>query len=195
MATALEEVVERSGSAIHLVGHSFGGLGALRRHVPLFSLTILEAPAPGALLGPADAGHLAAFRTMTDAYADAYRAGDREAIGSMIEFYGGAGSWAAMPITVRDYAAATTAVNLIDWESAYGFTLDAALATFSDLPVCVLVGARSHPAVIRANKLIAERNPGATSKALAGAAHFMIATHPAAVVDIIVRQVATTPAL
>lgn len=193
VATALEEVVDRTGGAVHLVGHSFGGLAALavalRGLVPLLSLTIFEAPAPGALIGPAESAHLAQFRTMTDTYAAVHRAGKADAIGAMIDFYGGPGSWATMPETVRGYAAATTAVNLIDWESAYEFELGHRLSQLADLPVCVAVGAQSHSAVIRANALIAERIPGASFDTIAGAAHFMIATHPAEVSALIDRRI------
>lgn len=194
VAQALEEVIVRAGSEVHLIGHSFGGLAALavalRGLVPLRSLTILEAPAPGALIGAAEGAHLAAFRAMTDAYSVGHNAGETEAIGAMIDFYGGPGSWAAMPEPVRAYARATTSVNLTDWEGAYGFVLDDALSSLAGLPVSVVVGARSHPAVVRANALIAERIPGASFKTIDGAAHFMIATHPAEVAALIVRQIA-----
>ena len=193
VAEALEAVIQRAGCAIHLVGHSFGGLTALsvalRRNVPLLSLTIFEAPAPGALIGAGEHAHLAAFQVMTDSYARAYRAGQPEAIGSMIDFYGGKGSWASMPEAVRAYATATTAVNLIDWDSAYGFALNDNLSSLGDLRVCIVVGERSHPAVKRANALIAERIPGAAFDTIAGAAHFMIATHPAQVATLVERQI------
>ena len=56
---------------MHLVGHSFGGrvllAVALRRVVPLLSLTIFEAPAPSVLTAATEAAHLAAFRALTDA--------------------------------------------------------------------------------------------------------------------------------
>lgn len=194
VAQALEQVIAQAGGPVHLVGHSFGGLTALavalRGQVDLLSLTIFEAPAPAVLDQPRDAPHLAAFRAMTSAYVAAHKAGDTEAIGSMIDFYGGAGSWAAMPAAVRDYAAATTPVNVLDWEGAYQFAPNEELERLGDLRTCIAVGELSHPAVIRANAVIAERIAGATFEVIAGAAHFMIATHPEAVAAIIKRQVA-----
>ena len=54
----VEQVIERAGGRVHLVGHSFGGLVALavalRGHAPLASLTILEAPAVGFLRDEGD---------------------------------------------------------------------------------------------------------------------------------------------
>ena len=78
-----------------------------------------------------------------------------------------------MPEPVRANAAGMTAVNLIDWESAYGFTLDDKLSLLARLPVRGAVGASSHPAVIRANALIAKRIPGTTFDPIAGAAYFI----------------------
>ena len=53
----VETVLRRAGNAVHLVGHSFGGLVALavalRNNVPLASLTIIEAPATEILPGGA----------------------------------------------------------------------------------------------------------------------------------------------
>src|ERR1700737_1802185 len=49
-AEMLESVIRRAAGPVHLVGHSFGGLTALavalRKRVPLLSLTIAEQPPP-----------------------------------------------------------------------------------------------------------------------------------------------------
>jgi len=86
----VEEVIERTGGRVHIVGHSFGGLVApavaLRGHAPLASLTIFEAPAVGFLRGKGDGNHYRDFRNLTDGYFRAYRRGNREAIAAMIDF-------------------------------------------------------------------------------------------------------------
>jgi pimeloyl-ACP methyl ester carboxylesterase len=180
-AEILEAVVRRAAWPVHLVGHSFGGLVALavalRSRVPLLSLTILEAPAPTLLGSLGEHRHDRAFREMTDRYFRAFHAGDRTAISSMIDFYGGTGTFASWPQRVRDYAVETTAVNILDWQSAYGFELTAdALATI-EVPSLVLWGGASHPAVRRANELLGGCLKNSSTVELAGAAHFMIATH------------------
>ena len=126
---------------------------------------------------------------MTTCYSTAYDAGEEDAIGIMIDFYGGRGTWAAMPDSVRAYAVATTPVNLLDWEAAYSFTLEEALGQLSSVPVCVAVGERSHPAVVCANARIAERIGHARFVTIPGAAHFMISTHPDAVSSLITQQI------
>ncbi len=104
-AEALETVIERAGAPVHLVGHSFGGAVALlvaaRGRVPLASLTVLEAPLPSLLEQCGEPEHYRAFRAMTDSYFRAFRDGDREAIRMMIDFYGGAGTFASWPERVR----------------------------------------------------------------------------------------------
>ncbi|MEA3008392.1 MAG: hypothetical protein QOJ91_84 [Sphingomonadales bacterium] len=196
VASAIEAVVRRAGTAVHLVGHSFGGEAglavALRGRVPLASLSILEAPAPGILRAFGRTGPFDRFRAMTDTYFHHFQSGDAEAIGAMIDFYGGAGTWASWPAAVRIYAAQTTPTNIRDWKSAYALEYSAAALADLDLPVLVAVGERSHPAVREANSLIAEAIPGSTSATIAGAAHFMTATHPVEVASLIVRLVSAS---
>jgi pimeloyl-ACP methyl ester carboxylesterase len=181
VAAALEAVIRRAGRPAHLVGHSFGGLVALavalRRTVPLASLSILEAPAAQLLHEVGEHAHYRAFRDMTDAYFAAFAAGKADAIATMIDFYGGAGTFAAWPPRVRAYAVATTAVNVRDWASAYGFQLSPALLASLELPVLVIRGGSSHAAVQRANELLGRYCPGAALATLEGAAHFMITSH------------------
>ena len=107
----LELVIRRTGNTVHPVGHSFGGLVALavalRNRVLLSSLVVIEPPAVGLLLERGELEHYEAFRDMTSAYFAAYQRGDAAAIESMIDFYGGAGTFAAWPDRVRAYAVDT----------------------------------------------------------------------------------------
>jgi len=180
-AEAVEAVIRRTGGRVHLVGHSFGGLVSLavtlRNQVPLASLTIAEAPAVELLRDRDEDQHYRAFRRMSEAYVAAFEGGEKEAIASMIDFYGGAGTYASWPPRVRAYAVETTPVNILDWASAYGFPLSAAALVAIQIPVLVFRGGASHPAVQRANALISECVRGAVLVTIEGAAHFMIATH------------------
>jgi pimeloyl-ACP methyl ester carboxylesterase len=195
-AEALEAVIRRAACPVHLVGHSFGGLTALavalRRRVPLLSLTIAEAPAPEILRTTGEYQHYLAFRKMSEAYSRAFQAGETAAIERMIDFYGGAGTFSGWPQRVRDYAAQTTPVNLLDWASAYGFELTPALLATVETPTLVLWGELSHPATKRANELLGQYIPNAVVATVAGAAHFMISTHAREVAGMIAQQVART---
>jgi pimeloyl-ACP methyl ester carboxylesterase len=192
-AEMLESVIRRAGGAAHLVGHSFGGLVALavalRKQVCLASLTIAEAPAAELLAGCGEVEHYRAFRRMTERYFESFASGNTEAIAAMIDFYGGAGTFASWPQRVRDYAVETTPVNILDWASAYGFPLSAPLLAAVDIPVLIIRGGASHPAAQHANALLGECLNGATLATIDGAAHFMIATHASEVTDLIVEHV------
>jgi pimeloyl-ACP methyl ester carboxylesterase len=191
-AKILESVIERAACPVHLVGHSFGGLSALavalRNRVPLLSLAILEAPAPEILRQMGEYSRYRSFREMTDIYFSMFQAGDRNAIQQMIDFYGGAGTFAGWPQRVRDYAVETTASNILDWASAYGFRLTRPSLARIDIPVLVLWGENSHPAVQRANQLLAQCTK-ASAITIAGAAHFMMSTHPEEVARTLARHV------
>jgi pimeloyl-ACP methyl ester carboxylesterase len=197
-ADVVEAVIRRAGGPVHLVGHSYGGLVGvavtLRKAVPLAGLTVLEAPAMQVLKDRGEDEHYRTFRAMSDAYAAAFHGGDREAVAAMIDFYGGAGTFASWPQRVRAYAIETTAANLLDWQSGYGFPLTAeALATI-DVPTLVLWGSVSRPAVQRANALLGQCIPCATTGAVDGAAHFMIATHAREVAHAVADHIAAAEA-
>jgi pimeloyl-ACP methyl ester carboxylesterase len=199
-AEIIESVVRRAACPVHLVGHSFGGLGALavalRNKVPLLSLSILEAPAPQILRQMGEFSQYRCFREMTDIYFSMFQAGDRDAIRQMVDFYGGAGTFDGWPQRVRDYAIETTASNILDWASAYGFQLTRPSLTKIDIPVLVLWGENSHPAVQRTNQLLAQCTRASTT-VIGGAAHFMISSHAEEVARTLAQHVsaATRPHL
>jgi len=180
-AGVLESVIRKAGGRVHLAGHSFGGLVALavglRDRVDLASLVIIEAPAVELLREKREHQHYRAFRLTSQAYFADFKNGNAEAIAAMIDFYGGPGTFASWPPKVRDYALETTPVNILDWASAYNFAIPAASLTSLKIPVLVIMGAASHPAVRRANSLLRHGVPNSSLAIVDGAAHFMISTH------------------
>jgi pimeloyl-ACP methyl ester carboxylesterase len=126
---------------------------------------------------------------MSRAYSDAFGRGEAAAIARMIDFYGGEGTFAAWPQRVRDYAVETTAANLMDWESAYGFRLMPASLAAVRIPTLVVWGEASHPAACRANELLSRYMPRADHATISGASHFMIATHPKQFADLMIRHI------
>jgi pimeloyl-ACP methyl ester carboxylesterase len=180
-AEMLEAVIRQADGPVHLVGHSFGGLvalvTALRGRALLASLTIVEAPAMELLRESGEDRHYRAFSEMTESYFSDFENGNTEAIAAMIDFYGGAGTYASWPPRVKSYAMETTPVNIMDWDSAFGFALSRAMLAALTVPTLVLRGGASHPAMQRANELLATTIKGASLQTIAGAAHFMIATH------------------
>jgi pimeloyl-ACP methyl ester carboxylesterase len=181
LAEVVETVVRKAGEPVHLVGHSFGGLVslavALRKRVRLASIAMLEPPAIELLAERGENEHYRAVGRMAEAYAVAFNRGEKNAIAAMIDFYGGAGTFASWPLRVREYAVATTAVNITDWASAYGLPLSADALAAIDIPTLVASGETSHPAMRRLCALVADCIGGANCATIDGAAHFMMATH------------------
>jgi pimeloyl-ACP methyl ester carboxylesterase len=191
LAETVESVIAKAGGRVHLVGHSFGGLVALavalRNRVALASLVMVEAPAVEVLR---DEDRLyREFRRMTEAYFADFEGGNREAIAAMMDFYGGAGSFASWPPRVRAYAAEKTPVNILDWANAYEFSVPAATLAAIEIPVLVVRGGDSPAAMQRLSALLHERIGGSGLATVGGAAHFMIATHAGEVAGLIARHV------
>src|SRR5258708_37501397 len=103
---------------------------------------------------------------MTDVYFAGFEGGKADAIETMIDFYGGAGTFASWPPRVRAYAVETTPVNILDWASAGGFALSEALLAAVEVPTLVLRGGASHPAVQRANELLGSTIQGASLRTI-----------------------------
>jgi pimeloyl-ACP methyl ester carboxylesterase len=194
-ADVVEAVVDKAGGKVHLVGHSYGAAAALafalRDRSALASLTLIEMPPPTLLRDVGEHDHFQAFRRMTDVYEADFAAGRSDAIGTMIDFYGGAGTWQSWPPKVRDYAARTTAVNLLDWATAYEFSWNLEAMRSLGLPALVMYGRLSPPAMQTGGAALA-RLLDVPLEIVDGAAHFMIATHAAEVarrIAVHIRQV------
>ena len=98
MAGAVEAVTRKAVSPSHLVGHSFGGLAilavALRGRLPLARSSITE-PGYRHLPYHGYAPELGAFAQMPNDYARAFTDGRRDTMAGMVDFHGGAGSFAS----------------------------------------------------------------------------------------------------
>jgi pimeloyl-ACP methyl ester carboxylesterase len=197
-AEILEAVFCRAGGAIHLVGHSYGGVVclvvALRGAVQLASLTVIEPTNFSLLRRCGEIELYEQVRALGDAYAEAYRNGEGEAARHVIDFYGGSGSFDAFPQRMRDSIIATTAVNILDWISGMGFDQELTAYASITVPSLVIRGECGHPAVRRTAEILS----GAISKSalvtVPSASHFVIATHASEVARLIeehVRNVVT----
>lgn len=145
----IEPVLERAGAPLTLVGHSYGGGVALRAAIErpdrvralalyeptLFALIEQQGPSPNDADGIRDA--VARAGTALDA-------GDRDtAAGIFIDYWMGAGSWAATPDN-RKPAIAESGANIRRWKHAL-FTEPTPLSAFRklDVPVLLMTGKRS----------------------------------------------------
>lgn len=174
-------VAGKIGAPVHLVGHSFGGVVALATAlagaVEVLSIATFEANPPTLIRDRGDGRRFAAMRRMSAAFETAYHAGERDAAGRIIDYWGGAGSFAAMPEPVREICREAAFANVLDWHTAYGF--EAGMADYGRLtaPALVVRGADANPAMVEITEALVAGLPNARAAVIDGAGHFLITTH------------------
>jgi pimeloyl-ACP methyl ester carboxylesterase len=118
-------------------------------------------------------------RRMADAFEAAQREGEPEAAGRIIDFWGGAGSFAALPENVQGYCRKTAYSNVLDWRTAFAFGATPADYARLELPVLLVRGARAVPAMVEITEALRRALPRVRPAIVEGAGHFLISTHPA----------------
>ena len=179
----VEAAAARIGEPVHLVGHSFGGTialaAALSGHIAVRSIATFEAN-PLALI--AARGRHDLFddaRTMATAFEAAHLDGEADAAGRVIDYWGGAGAFAALPPPVQDFCRKTTWANVLDWRTAFAFGAAPADYARLSMPVLLVRGAKAVPSMVEITEALSRAMPQAKTAVVEGAGHFLISTHPA----------------
>ncbi len=192
-AELAEAVVDRTGAAVHLVGHSYGGVVAtavaLRKRVPLASLTLVEVNMCDPLRQSGELALYNAAKNMSDNYAQAYRDGEPEAARRVIDFWTGEGTFASLPPKMREYAVQTTPANILDWPAMFAFRHPLSDYARIDIPVLLIHGDRSHPSLHKIADLLLATLPVARREKISGASHLLIGTHPQEIAGLISAHV------
>jgi len=177
----IEAVAREAGGPVHLVGHSFGGTvafaTALDGSVEVSSIATFEANPLIVLRDRARDDLLDATREMSADYAAALRDNEPHAPRRIIDFWGGEGSYAAMPGAVQQYCNETASANVLDWQTDLGFEARRADYARLDIPALLVRGARAIPAMVEMTEGLAESIGDVRSEQVAGAGHFLITTH------------------
>lgn len=185
----IDMILDRIGEPTHVVAHSFGGLAALAHALQgtqrPASLVLVEANPLGILRTSGEDQYHAMFGAMTEVYFAEFEAGQSDAARHVIDFYGGNGTFASFPAKVRDYVVRTTASNIRDWSS--GTTFEPPLADYAALstPTLVVRGGNGHPAMKRIAEILAATIPSARLETIEDGSHFLPATHPTELAQLI----------
>lgn len=179
----VERLARRVEGPFFLVGHSFGGTVALATALagtlPLAGLALFEANPLALIRERGDERLYRETLALSEAFAAAVAAGEADAAGRIIDFWGGPGSFAALPAGVRDYCRSTAATNVLDWRTDFGFAAGRADYARLSMPVLLVRGALANPAMLSMTAALAEALPAARSAVVPGAGHFLISSHPA----------------
>jgi pimeloyl-ACP methyl ester carboxylesterase len=179
----LRAVIAHVGAPVHVVGHSYGGLLALRLALadqPLLRSLVLIEPIAFWLLRQAGEHALhAEMRSVAETFIAAFDRGDPEAAAApYIEYWHGPGAWAELPTAVRSYVIATAGKTR--WEWATGFDVDIPLTDMArlQLPTRILCGDRTNATTRRITELLHGAIPGSDYVLIPGGRHMSPITHP-----------------
>lgn len=188
-------LIDGTRRKVHLVGHSYGGGIALhvaiRRPDRIASLALYE-PSAFHLLkteGTAEATALAEIEAITRETGNGIVTGDyRGAAARFVDYWGGPGTWAAMPSSVREALVRWAPKAPLDFAALLGETTP--LSRYAELrcPILILRGERA-PAPTRIIAEILSRHlPTARLLVVDDAGHMGPLTDPARVNAAIVRH-------
>jgi pimeloyl-ACP methyl ester carboxylesterase len=189
----LDSVFAAAGDGPLLVGHSYGAAVALKaalmhpRRVralalyepTLFGLLDAESPPPNAADGIRQA--------VADAEASLAQGDATAAAGIFIDYWMGAGAWAATPDARRGAIVAAIA-DVGGWGRAL-FGEPATLADWAriDVPVLLMTGSDSPASARGVARLLAQALPRVQVVAFDGLGHMGPVTHPDTVNDVVTR--------
>lgn len=192
----LDLIFDRLAAPVHLVGHSYGGVVALAHALKgqhrAVSLTLVEANPYPVLLDAGDQALYDAIVEMTGAYFAEYAGGRIDAAERVIDFYGGAGTFQALPQRVRDYVIETTPTNIRDWGTVEAFAPTVTDFASLAIPTLVIHGGDSPVVMRRISELLAMHLLDSRLVSVAGGSHFLPATHPAVLAGLIADHIAQT---
>jgi pimeloyl-ACP methyl ester carboxylesterase len=194
---AIEALMEKegTGSRVHLVGHSYGGLLALKlaRRDPrrVRSLTAYDPVAFGVLHAENDTEGLEdlARAEGNRIFTDFAHGGDDAWFEVFVDYWNGPGAWRAMSSSGRDsFLRVGRKVFFEVWSLMHDRT-PASAYTGIEAPALLIGGARSPAAARRVVTLLAKALPRARAHMVPDAGHMGPLTHAALVNDAIVAHI------
>ncbi len=180
----IEPLLAAAGNPLRLVGHSYGAavtlMAALAHRTKVRSIVLYE-PTLFAVIEQQAPGHPDAdgIRAAVVSAGAALDAGDvHGAAQCFIDYWMGAGAWAAMPQARRDGIAPSVA-NVRGWWHALAME-PTPLARFGalDMPVLYLIGSQTTAAAKAVARRLTSVLPDVTLVELAGLGHMGPITHP-----------------
>ena len=194
-AASTFELIDRSERKVHLIGHSYGGGVAL--HVALArpgriaSLTLYEPSAFHLLaaMGDRGAGAYAEIAAIARATGERVIAGDyRGAAIAFVDYWGGAGAWAALRPSVQAALIRWVPKAPLDFRALMQEPTPLSAYAGLRMPVLIMRGEHAPRPTRTIAQLLPTLLPAARLAVLDGAGHMGPLTHAAAVNELIVAH-------
>ena len=167
---------------VHLVGHSFGGLvsfaAILMGKLKVKSLTTFEAN-PITLLEEKNILRFRKTRKISENFERQYFLGEKDAVKTIIDFWGGQGSFSSMPRVVQEYCRSTGFANVLDWRTALSFKTSSDDFRNLNIPCLIVRGELANEEMIEITDVLSKSIPDSQISVVTGANHFLISSHPA----------------
>jgi pimeloyl-ACP methyl ester carboxylesterase len=178
-------LLQWAGERVHLVGHSYGGAVALqmalRWPASIRSLALLE-PAAFHLLRDGDRADAEALAELTGAAGELVSAcarGEREqGMAIFVDYWNGAGTWAAMPAAKKGALASRLDRVVLDFYATFEDPMRLRDCRPLGAPVLVMQGDASPLPARRICARLVRALSGARLATVQGAGHMLPMTHP-----------------
>lgn len=166
---------------IHLVGHSYGGVvalaQALKGNLPIRELTLFEPVATWVLDAVQDEPMQAEVQAFLSRYRKDAARGVPDVCGQVIDFWGGANDFQALPPHIREAMGTMVANNLRHWDICTRATWSAHDLMRLTVPTRLVCGTRSnqvaHAIVAHLHRLL----PCNRRWEIEGASHGLVTSH------------------
>ncbi|PKH07019.1 alpha/beta fold hydrolase [Moritella sp. Urea-trap-13] len=179
----------QSNQAIHLIGHSFGGVVALalalKGSVNIRELTLFEPVSTWVFESVGDKK----MTTQVSKFIQGYRQGisnnEPYVCGQVIDFWGGEGAFNPLPDFIKEAMVLLTENNNRHWTlCANTYHQRAALNTLS-IPTKLVCGSASNPVAQAIVHHLSRELPHNKQYTIPGASHFLVTSHANQCIDII----------
>ena len=141
------------------------------------SLTTFEAN-PITLLEEKNAIRFRNTLRISENFERQYFLGEKDAVKTIIDFWGGHGSFSSMPKVVQEYCRSTGFANVLDWRTALSFKTSSDDFRNWKIPCLIVRGERANREMIEITDILSESIPDSKSSVVSGANHFLISSHP-----------------
>jgi pimeloyl-ACP methyl ester carboxylesterase len=180
-ARLVEEVIDGSAGAVHLVGHSYGAAVALkvalRNSSRLLSLTLFEPTLPHLLRERlTDHGAYVEFAYLRVALQSALRSSERLAQ-LVVDYWSGRGAWSNLSTEERERFIRGLPTLNANFDALFGQRTPLAEYARIGVPTLLLVGANTPFPSERITSLLGATLPRATVRPLAGVGHMGPVSH------------------